>query len=72
MPLPVSTSDTLIIALPETLLSWPWKRYINPHYESCKVESSKWFESLNAFSPDKQREFGKYNLGMPSSLLTTE
>ena len=67
-----SASDTLIITLPETLSTWPWKRCINPHYEHCKMESSRWLESLHAFSPQEQKKFNKCDFSMPLFLLITE
>lgn len=48
-----------ILHLPDTLVSWPWPRTINPHYEDCKRESSAWAESFHAFGPKAQAAFNK-------------
>lgn len=48
-----------VLHLPDTLASWPWPRFINPHYEDCKRESSAWTESFHAFGPKAQAAFNK-------------
>lgn len=48
-----------ILHLPDTLASWPWPRFINPHYEDCKRESSAWTENFHAFGPKAQVAFNK-------------
>ncbi|KAK7020181.1 hypothetical protein VNI00_017829 [Paramarasmius palmivorus] len=54
-----STGTGIKFIIPNTLRSWPWPRFINPNYEICKVESSAWCESFNAFSPKAQKAFNK-------------
>nr|BDI63096.1 sesquiterpene synthase [Collybia nuda] len=57
-----------VIVLPDTLRNWPWPRSINPFYEVCKAESSKWCEGFRAFSPSAQRAFNKCDFNLLASL----
>jgi len=54
-----TASHSSTITIPDTLRFWPWPRHINPHYSTCKKESSEWCESFKAFSPSAQKAFNK-------------
>ena len=56
---PSTASYSSTITIPDTLRFWPWPRHINPHYSTCKKESSEWCESFKAFSPSAQKAFNK-------------
>ncbi|KZV89536.1 terpenoid synthase [Exidia glandulosa HHB12029] len=48
-----------VYMLPDTLAHWPWTRRINPAYEETRLESSRWINSFNAFSPAAQKAFDR-------------
>ncbi|KAI3395183.1 hypothetical protein diail_1677 [Diaporthe ilicicola] len=56
-----------VLKLPNTLASWPWPRFINPHYEECKGESSGWAESFRAFGPKAQAAFNRCDFNLLAS-----
>lgn len=56
------------ITIPDTLRNWPWPRFINPHYEECKAESSAWCEGFHAFSPKAQIAFNRCDFNLLAAL----
>jgi len=50
---------------PLTLLQWPWKRQISPHFEEGTGQSLAWVKSFKPFEPNQQEKFDLCNIGMP-------
>ena len=50
--------------IPDLLLTWPWKRLINPALAEVKNESDAWVKSLALFEPSQLRKFNACDFSM--------
>lgn len=64
----MSSQSSRWVHIPNILASWPWPRKINPHYATCKAESSAWIESFGAFDEVAQEKFNRCNFSLLASL----
>jgi hypothetical protein len=45
-PASVKDKPQEILYLPDTLLTWPYPRVINPYYKEVEVESAAWIDTF--------------------------
>ncbi|KAG2099848.1 terpenoid synthase [Suillus discolor] len=57
------------IYLPDTMVTWPWPRTINPHYKDVKAEVDASFRDFKALSPKSQEAFDKCDFALLTALL---
>ncbi|KAG2155762.1 terpenoid synthase [Suillus clintonianus] len=57
------------IYLPDTMITWPWPRAINPHFEDMKAEVDASFRDFKALSPESQEAFDKCDFARLAALL---
>jgi hypothetical protein len=52
------------IALPDTLVLWPWQsRRLNPYYKEVSEQSAAWFANFGTFGQKAQRTFETNKFG---------
>ncbi|KAG2099847.1 isoprenoid synthase domain-containing protein [Suillus discolor] len=56
------------IYLPDTMVTWPWPRTINPHYKDVKAEVDASFRDFKALSPKSQEAFDKCDFARLTAL----
>ncbi|KAM7203272.1 terpenoid synthase, partial [Rhypophila sp. PSN 637] len=44
------------VKIPDFLANWPWKRVLNPHYETVKAETDAWIESFDLSKDAKSQD----------------
>ncbi|KAM7210814.1 Isoprenoid synthase domain containing protein [Rhypophila decipiens] len=52
----MDTNKPQKVKVPDFLASWPWKRVLNPHYETVKAETDAWIESFDLFKDAKSQD----------------
>lgn len=50
--------------LPDVLVTWPWKRMVNPLLAEVSDEADAWVKSLELLEPTQLRKFYSYKFSM--------
>jgi hypothetical protein len=58
--------------IPDLLVTWPWKRLINPSLAEVKDESNAWVKSLALFEPSQLRKFNACDFNLLAALVAPQ
>lgn len=56
--------------IPDVLVTWPWKRMINPMLAEVNDEANAWVKSLALLEPTQLQQFYSYKFSMHIHLMS--